>query len=37
VRLAQQVGSAIDAARSACVVHRDIKPQNLFLSRRDDA
>jgi hypothetical protein len=37
VRLAQQVGSAVDAARTACVVHRDIKPQNLFFSRRDEA
>lgn len=31
IALVAQVGAAIDAARGAGIVHRDIKPQNLFL------
>ena len=37
VSLAQQVGAGIDDARAAGVIHRDIKPQNLFLARREHA
>lgn len=33
----QQVARGLDEARAAGVIHRDIKPQNLFLARRDDA
>ncbi len=35
-KLAAQVGAALDTARTAGVVHRDLKPQNLFLTRSDD-
>jgi hypothetical protein len=31
LELAQQVGEGLDAAAAADIVHRDIKPQNLFL------
>jgi tRNA A-37 threonylcarbamoyl transferase component Bud32 len=34
--LLRQVGLGLDAARSAGVVHRDLKPRNLFLSSRGD-
>ncbi len=37
LQIAQQVGSGLDAARNAGVIHRDIKPQNIFLARREDA
>jgi serine/threonine-protein kinase len=33
VDLARQVGRALDAARAAGVVHRDLKPRNLFFVR----
>ncbi len=36
LKLAAQVGSALDTARRAGVIHRDLKPQNLFLTRTDD-
>jgi serine/threonine-protein kinase len=32
----RQVGLGLDAARGAGVVHRDLKPRNLFLSSRGD-
>ena len=35
--LIEQVGSGIDAAHGAGVIHRDIKPQNLFRVARDEA
>jgi len=35
VELVRQVGDAADQAREAGVVHRDLKPQNLFLAERD--
>jgi serine/threonine-protein kinase len=34
VELITQVGAALDAARAAGIVHRDIKPQNLFLANQ---
>ena len=34
--LLRQVGLGLDAARAAGVVHRDLKPRNLFLSSRGD-
>jgi hypothetical protein len=37
VEIAEQVGRGLDEARAAGVIHRDIKPQNLFLARRDGA
>ncbi len=35
-KLVTQVGAALDAARKAGVIHRDMKPQNLFLTRSDE-
>ncbi|RMH41676.1 MAG: serine/threonine protein kinase [Deltaproteobacteria bacterium] len=35
VKLAREVGAGIEAAGNAGIVHRDIKPQNLFLHRGD--
>jgi serine/threonine-protein kinase len=35
-RLVVQVGRALDCARAAGVVHRDLKPQNIFHTRVDD-
>jgi serine/threonine-protein kinase len=37
LRLAQQVGKGLDTANEAGVIHRDIKPQNLFLVASDAA
>lgn len=34
VSLAEQVGRGLEAARRAGVVHRDLKPQNLFLAQQ---
>lgn len=36
VALVQQVSRGLDAARAVGVIHRDIKPQNLFLARCED-
>jgi serine/threonine-protein kinase len=36
LRLGMQVASALAAAHTAGVIHRDLKPDNLFLVRRDD-
>ncbi|HEY6881243.1 MAG TPA: serine/threonine-protein kinase, partial [Polyangiales bacterium] len=36
VELARQVGKALDEAQRVGVIHRDIKPQNLFLARNGD-
>jgi serine/threonine-protein kinase len=36
VDLVQQVGRGLDAARAAGVVHRDLKPQNLFFAEQPD-
>ncbi len=37
VELVEQVAGALDEARAAGVIHRDIKPQNLFLARQENA
>jgi serine/threonine-protein kinase len=37
VTLAEQVAQALEAAREAGVVHRDLKPQNLFLAQQHAA
>jgi eukaryotic-like serine/threonine-protein kinase len=36
IQLVTQVGAALDVARKAGVIHRDMKPQNLFLTRREE-
>ncbi len=37
IEIAEQVGRGLDEARAAGIIHRDIKPQNLFLARRESA
>jgi serine/threonine-protein kinase len=37
LHLLRQVGRGLDAARAAGIVHRDIKPRNLFLAEDGDA
>ena len=37
VEMARQVAAALRAARAAGVVHRDLKPHNLFLAEQDGA
>ena len=36
LRLIREVGRGLDAARKADIVHRDIKPRNLFLAESED-
>lgn len=36
-KLASQVGKALDSARAAGVIHRDLKPQNIFHARVEES